>query len=150
MGKARNLCSTKNSHASSTVAVSGMAITRRIMISASSSSGCAVSSARVCCHRSIQNRPVVIESKPATFMVSKGFEVSWQVGSLSVGSFLRLIGMGARHERAAIKCKIQLLRLRGAFSRSRSKRNKWREARREVPFMPDLGLNWRMRSALGQ
>ena len=33
------------------------------------------------CHRSIQNRPVVIESKPATFMVSKGFEVSWQVGS---------------------------------------------------------------------
>jgi hypothetical protein len=28
-----------------------------------------------------QNRPVVIESKPATFMVSKGFEVSWQVAS---------------------------------------------------------------------
>src|SRR5258708_927043 len=26
------------------------------------------------CHRSVQNRPVVIESKPATFMVSKGFD----------------------------------------------------------------------------
>jgi pimeloyl-ACP methyl ester carboxylesterase len=33
------------------------------------------------CHRSVQNRPVIIESKPATFMVSKGFEVTWQVAS---------------------------------------------------------------------
>jgi hypothetical protein len=31
--------------------------------------------------RSVQNRPVIIESKPATFMVSKGFEVTWQVAS---------------------------------------------------------------------
>jgi hypothetical protein len=29
------------------------------------------------CHRSIQNQPVIIESKPATFMVSKGLGVSW-------------------------------------------------------------------------
>jgi hypothetical protein len=26
-----------------------------------------------------QNRPMVIESKPATFMVSKGLGISWQV-----------------------------------------------------------------------
>jgi hypothetical protein len=43
------------------------------------------------CHRSVQNQPVVIESKPATFMVSKGFEVSWQVGSHFGGQFLRVI-----------------------------------------------------------
>jgi hypothetical protein len=30
---------------------------------------------------------VVIESKPATFMVSKGFEVSWQVASLGWAVF---------------------------------------------------------------
>ena len=42
--------------------------------------GCFISMLWVAeCHRSIQNRPVVIESKPATFMVSKGFEVSRQV-----------------------------------------------------------------------
>jgi AraC family transcriptional regulator len=33
------------------------------------------------CHRSIQNQPVIIESKPATFMVSKGFEIGWQVAT---------------------------------------------------------------------
>jgi hypothetical protein len=43
------------------------------------------------CHRSVQNQPVVIESKPATFMVSKGFEVGWQVGSHFGGEFLRVI-----------------------------------------------------------
>jgi Cu/Ag efflux pump CusA len=31
------------------------------------------------CHRSVQNRPVVIDSKPATFIVIRGIEVSWQV-----------------------------------------------------------------------
>ena len=30
------------------------------------------------CHRSVQNQPVVIDSKPATFMVIRGIEVSWQ------------------------------------------------------------------------
>src|SRR5260221_12912530 len=52
--------------------------------------------------------------------------------------------MEARHERAAIKCKLQLLCLCGASFRSRPKRNKWREARREAPFMPDLA--WRTSS----
>jgi hypothetical protein len=27
------------------------------------------------CHRSVENRPVIIDSKPATFMVITGFEV---------------------------------------------------------------------------
>src|ERR1700760_1087185 len=36
--------------------------------------------------------------------------------------------MEARHERAAIKCKLQLLCLCRASFRSRPKRNKWREA----------------------
>lgn len=34
------------------------------------------------CHRSVQNRPVIIESKPATFMVIRRFEDGWQAVSV--------------------------------------------------------------------
>jgi hypothetical protein len=46
-GKARNLYSTKNSHASRTVAVAGNAITRGTMISRNGVAGAAVSKRRV-------------------------------------------------------------------------------------------------------
>lgn len=59
-GNARNLCSTKNSQASSTVAVSGIAITRRIITSASFSPGCARSRLRVC------STPVSFDSASTT------------------------------------------------------------------------------------
>ena len=105
---------------------------------------------RLNCHRSVQNRPVVIESKPATFMVSKGFDLSWQGASLSAGSFFAFNRRERGTSEQRLNAKYSYSCLRGAFSRSRSKRNKWREARREAPFMPDLDLNWRMRSALGE
>ena len=65
----------------------------------------------------------------------------------SVGSFaFSRWERGTSEKRLKAKCGDLLLR--GAASRSKPKRNKWRGARREAPFMPDLDLNWRLRSAL--